>query len=1390
MITLYNGNQEIVLPVTDDSYSYNAVMGENSMTLYFSSEKYIEIPIGSYCDFGGERYSLKKDSNFTKQGTRNFEYTLLLETDQADLKLWKIRNPVDNRIKFSYTATPREHLELFVANANRRSSGWSVGACIDGKEVTFEYNHTYIFDGLNDFASQLGTEWQITNKTIHLRKVEYNKENPLILSYGKGNGFKTGIGRETGDVPVEILLVQGTDKNIDFSKYGAKELLLPKSQTLDYEGRTYITSADGLSVMNANRQLTTAHEDSLDCSEIYPSRKGTVESVIVVDAEKNFYDFIDSSIPDDLNFEDYLIEGENMTIIFQTGMLAGSNKEFEVKYYHEPKTVAGKEKAGKRFEIVPQEIDGITMPDGSTFTPQPGDIYAVFGIQLPDAYICDNPTKTGASWDMFREAAKYLYEHEDKQFTFNGTLDGIWAKKRWLQIGGKIVLGGYVNFSDKQFHPQGSLIRMVGIKRYVNKPYMPEIELSNTTSGGSISSDLNKPGQNEVVIDDKYKDSLRFTKRRFRDAKETMQMLEDALLNFSGAINPIAIQTMQLLVGDESLQFRFVMSKENPVQVSHNITYDETARVLHVPGGLIQHMTLDIKILSSSHKTNEYKFWQMEEYNSASLVDEGAKYYLYAKVSKTEEKGTFLLSETAIKMEQISGYYHLLVGILNSEYDGSRSFVELYGFTEILPGRITTERIVSPSGTTYFDLIAEEIGGKIKFAAGSSGLENLDEWAEVSKDISAANDSANKANKAVENLNDYVDGAFADGIITEAEAKAIEKYINVVKSAKADVEATYTKLYSNVYLIGTPKTNLLNAKVTFMGAVDALLQAINDAISDQKTTEAEKKNVDAKYAAFNTAYSSMSQAIEAANKAIQDTLKGYSDEALQAAKDAAKAAADAANSAGEANKAVGDLGDYVDGAFSDGIIEESEAKAIEKYINTVNATKSAVEATYTKLYANAYLSGTPKTNLLNAKVTLFGAISNLITSINTAIKDGKTTVEEKKDVDSKFATFNSAYASFNTAVEAANKAIQDTLKGYSDEAKDYTDEISLTLKDNVAKNLGYTNYAALEKDATAGKTIINGGKINTVLIEAAALVTSQLLADVINGNGLKIGEDKFVVTIDENKKASVSIKGHVEAESGTFKGRVEANEGVFYGSVAVPPQEIANNKDDLTLSFKNGFNFAGLLSNGVKKIFLPTTVEYSGVECSIVNYGGATNGYYEIKTVPSNTFLYSGTPKNRNTINSIKLYGTSQLKLKAIKVSGSIRWFIENYTEFSFDYINSCLTNGIPSQMARCLGSYWMASQSSLVVKACNDGNTVKFSSYNADGRFSFAFTKSRASNRDYTIIVRNESGNNCPYRITNKTSSGFTIEFNFQYVMGIEGVATVYVDSGNWGFDIFEFDT
>lgn len=733
MITLHNGNETIELLTDDNSYSYEAVMGEDALTLYFSYPGYLNVPVGSWCEFYGKRYSLKKDTNFKKNGERNYDYTLILETSKADTELWKIRNTVDNRIKFPYTAKPKEHLKLIVDNLNRRSSGWVIGKCIDGTEKLINYNHTVCLDALSQLAETYETEYQITEtviegvhtKTVHLKKVEYNKDNSLTLSYGKGHGFKTGVGRESGDIPPEIILVETTDRNIDYSKYGAKELLMPKSQTIRYDGtrfegeegfnasasRTYKTDEYGTSVMRADRELTTSKEDSLDCTEIYPSRVGEVSKVTTINTEKHFYDFYDTGIPNNLNFEDCLIEGEKMTVIFQSGMLSG--KEFEVKYTH----------VGRKFEIVPQEIDGITMPDGGVWMPEVGDKYAVFGIQLPEAYISDNATRTGASWDVFREAVKYLYEHENKMFTFTGTLDGIWAKKRWLTVGGKIVLGGFVNFTDNQFHPEGSLIRIVGIKRYVNNPYSPEIELSNTPVGTSVASELNKIETNEVQVEENHKQALQFTKRYYRDAKETMEMLADSLLSFSGAINPITVATMQMLVGDESLQYRFVNSKTNPVVVNHDISYNSSTKVLNAPAGIIQHMTLGITSLSNTHAASDYKYWDMAEYNSPSLTNPEKKFYLYAKCSKDNQSGMFLLSETAIALEQIDGYYHLLVGILNSENNGERSFATLYGFTEILPGRVTTEKIVSSDGKTYFDLVANEIAGRIRFLDGLiSGL--------------------------------------------------------------------------------------------------------------------------------------------------------------------------------------------------------------------------------------------------------------------------------------------------------------------------------------------------------------------------------------------------------------------------------------------------------------------------------------------------------------------------------------------------------------------------------------------------------------------------------------------------------------------------------------------
>lgn len=694
---IHFNNKEIDILVDTSSYRYTALQNVGTLYLYFASEEFINIPIGAYCIYKNITYYLMDPDDFKKKSSRNFEYTLVMYDIGAILGKYKCRDIVSKRLKFDYTAKPHEHLQLIVDNLNMRDSGWKVGECIEAEEKTINYNHIFCSEALPTIADTFKTEYEIDPaiKTIHLRKVEYNKGEPLPLEYGKDKGFVPGLGRSNkdGNRPVTILYVQGGEQNIDFSKYGSKELLLPKNQRLEYEGRAYVSDAEGLYIKRADTTLTDVQEDSLDCSHISPKRVGSVSNVVVSDKEKNFYDFIDSSIPDDLNFEDYVIEGNNMTVIFQSGMLAGSNKEFEVKYVHKE----------RKFLITPQEIDGQIMPN-DIYKPNLGDKYAVFGIQLPDAYICNNSTKEGASWDMFREAAKYLYENEDPKFTFKGELDSIYSKKRWLSIGGKIKLGGYILFKDPQFIPEGIKIRITSIKEYIHRPYSPIIELSNTTTGATVSSELNKIESNEVKTDNQYKNSIQFTKRRFRDAKETISMLNDALLHFSGSISPISVQTMSLLVGDESLQFRFVNNKTNPTQVEYLVTYDSKKKVLSAPGGILQHMTIGIDTLSSGHKASEYKFWDIEKYTSPTLT-ETVGYYLYVKANKNGTTGSYVLSKNAIKLEGVEGYYHFLVGILNSEFEEDRSFVELFGFTEILPGRITTDRIVSSDGLNFMDFV-------------------------------------------------------------------------------------------------------------------------------------------------------------------------------------------------------------------------------------------------------------------------------------------------------------------------------------------------------------------------------------------------------------------------------------------------------------------------------------------------------------------------------------------------------------------------------------------------------------------------------------------------------------------------------------------------------------
>ena len=702
----------------DNSYRHRAIMGDNALTLYFSLAQHVEIPVGSYCEHGGERYTLMRPEALKMQHTRHFDYTLELEGEQGKMSIWKFRNPIDGRLRFSLTARPKEHLQMLVDNLNRRDSGWTVGECIESAERVVNYEHAFCRDALALMAKAFDTEYEIVGKRISLGAVEHDRANALPLSYGKGNGFVSGVARTNSEdsVPTEILYVQGGERNIDRSKYGASTLHLPVNATIGFDGarfegetgydarkaRRYRTDEKGFAVQRADRPLSSKAEDSVDLTDIYPSRVGTVAEVITADEKKHFYDFTDPTIPATLDFEKCLIAGEKMTVIFQSGMLSG--REFEVKYAH-----AASGKKARRFEIVPQEIDGQTMPGGA-FVPRSGDKYAVFHCMLPQAYINDTATRSGAEWDLLRKAVKHLYSHEDPKFSFTGTLDGIWAKRNWENVGGRLKIGAFILFSDKQFQPEGVAVRIVGIKDYINTPHSPEIELSNAPVSSSFGTTLKALESAAVAVDEKHREALQYSKRRFRDAQETAEMIGAALSDrFTNAISPAAVQTMSLLVGDESLQFRFVGSRTNPTAVPHAVTYNAKTKTVNAASGILQHLTLGIRTVSAKHSPSEYRFWDVVAFTSGRLDDASKKYYLYLRAPRNGNRAEFVLKESPVGFESDAANYHLLVGVLNSEYDGDRSFAPLYGFSEVLPGRITTDRVATSDGRSFFDLAAGEM---------------------------------------------------------------------------------------------------------------------------------------------------------------------------------------------------------------------------------------------------------------------------------------------------------------------------------------------------------------------------------------------------------------------------------------------------------------------------------------------------------------------------------------------------------------------------------------------------------------------------------------------------------------------------------------------------------
>lgn len=362
-------------------------------------------------------------------------------------------------------------------------------------------------------------------------------------------------------------------------------------------------------------------------------------------------------------------------------------------------------------------------------------------------------------------------------------------------------------------------------------------------------------------------------------------------------------------------------------------------------------------------------------------------------------------------------------------------------------------------------------------------------------------------NKALTQLDEYIDGAFHDGLIEESEAQAIAKYINLLISEKEDITRRYETIVNNEYLEGKPKTDLEAAKTAFNTAHDRLLEAINTAIEDMKTTHEEAALVDLRFGDYNKALGSLSNALEAAIDTITQEKAKEAEFNAKSYADDLKSAVD--TDIQDVQGRVGDLNEYVNGAFHDGVIEESEARAIAKYINTLQTEKLDMDERFKEIYYNMFLDEPEKSELYNRKRAFNVAHDELIDAINIAIEDMKTTAEESNNVNLAFQNYSLTLGDlaryYEIAIDkiASNKATaaEEAAKEHANSLRAKTESEIKQLADEI--NLRVTSETFTEVVETI-TTRVDGTENKIVDVERDLEEVSNNLtfrAEIISTNG-------------------------------------------------------------------------------------------------------------------------------------------------------------------------------------------------------------------------------------------------------------------------------------------------
>lgn len=446
--------------------------GECSVSASFTHTEYVPLDVDDYIELEGVRYKVKSRYRPKQKNTQTYEYSVKFYAPIHDAEdTLMLFQEGGTTSEFSYDGGPREHLQLWIDNMNRRAGGnlWSIGTVITAENKVIDYRNVKCWDaafGSNGIAATFGTEMWADGYVINLCKAERGE----VVELGYLQGLTNLAQEDNGEVKFFTRLFPlGSTRNIDATKYGYSRLQLP--------GREIY--------VDKNVDLYGVKEETEETAfaDIYPQYVGTVSSVRTEEKTSEegrkytVYYFKDNGM--NWNPKDYEIPDLDYMLQFQTGELAGRGTDgsFQAAWHEDT----------REWEIINVYPDDTAQIPGDVIIPNPGDKYIPWNFAMPQEYI----TAAEQAYKLAVDDFLNTYSFDPNKYTGTTDRNYIENNNTPLRIGWNVRL-----LSEQYFGSTGGYkdTRITKVQRKLNDLCQATITCSDEIGTGwksSVDNSLN-----------------------------------------------------------------------------------------------------------------------------------------------------------------------------------------------------------------------------------------------------------------------------------------------------------------------------------------------------------------------------------------------------------------------------------------------------------------------------------------------------------------------------------------------------------------------------------------------------------------------------------------------------------------------------------------------------------------------------------------------------------------------------------------------------------------------------------------------------------------------------------------------------------------------------------